>query len=101
MKILILNQVITLMNINNFIPYPYFDINYATNTILISNHLKLESIDKETLNQITIKGAIKLLNNRYSGLGSDGNIILDYFISKINITKDLYTLTEGKKIKVY
>lgn len=101
MKIELLNQIIDINNSRAFIPYPYFDLNYSSNLILISNHLPLDEIDKEQLNQIVLRGGIQLLKQKYSGLGTNSDVVLDFLLSKINITKDLYTLSEGKKKKVY
>lgn len=101
MKLNLLNQIITIENSNRFIEYPYYDLNYASNLILVSSHLNLKDIDKDVLNSIILKGSISLLNNRYNSLGNSSSVVLDMLLSKIDITKDLYNLVEGKKTKIY
>lgn len=91
MKIKILNHNINIVQGTGFINYPYFDINYSSSTIIVGANVPLtgDEVDKELINNIVVKGAIKILNHYYNGLGNSNNVVYEWLISKVNILKDI------------
>lgn len=91
MKIKILNHNINIIQGTGFIAYPYFDINYSSSTIIVGSNIPItgENVDKEILNSIIVKGAVKILNYYFSGLGSQSNVVYDWLVSKVNLLKEI------------
>lgn len=91
MKIKVLNHNINITQGTGFIQYPYFNVNYASSTIVVGNNIQLtgDNVDKELLNQVIVKGIVQILNHYYTGLGQNGNIVYDWLISKTNILKEV------------
>lgn len=90
LKLKALNQTITVVQGTGFIGYPYFDINYASATIIVGNNVKITGIDvdKELLNQIIGKGTVKILKQRFSGLDTE-DVVYDWLLSKANFIKEV------------
>lgn len=104
MKLKILNQILTIEQSSRFIPHPYYDLNYSSDLILVSNHIPLKGegyTDKDLLNYVILKASIDILSNKLGGVNSKTNVVLDWLISKIDIVDDIYTIDNGKKEKVY
>lgn len=102
MKLIALNQTIEIKNSTGFIPFPFYDINHSSNLVLISNHIRLdENVDIELVNQVVLKGVIDLLSFKYNGLNNKDNIVLNWLISKIDITKEIFEVIDDKKIKYF
>ena len=91
LKLKALNQTITVVQGTGFIGYPFFDVNYASATIIVGDNVKIfgEEVDKDLLNQIIGKGTIKILSQRYSSLNAEANVIYDWLLSKTNFIKDI------------
>lgn len=91
MKIKVLNHNIDIVQGTGFIPYPYFEVNYTMSRIVVGNNVKIsgEDVDKVLLNQVLVKGIVKILNYYYNGLGQSGDIVYDWLISKTNILKEV------------
>lgn len=100
MKITALNQTIEISNSMSFIPFPYYDINHSSNSIFVSKHISIDNqAERELINQVIFKGVIDILNFKYQNLNAKDNIVLNWIISKIDLTKELYDVVENKKIK--
>lgn len=98
MKIRFLNQTITILQSDKPIPYPYYDINYAYKSIIISTSISItENVDKELLNEIILKGCFDITMRDYNGILTKANPLVDYIISKIYLLNDVYEIEEGKK----
>lgn len=91
LKLKALNQTITVVQGTGFIGYPYFDVNYASATIIVGNNVKItgEEVDKDLLNQIIGKGTVKILSQRYASLNSESNVVYDWLLSKANFIKEI------------
>jgi hypothetical protein len=91
MKIKILNHNINIVQGTGFINYPYFDVNYSSSTIIVGSNVPLtgENVDKELLNNIIVKGSVKILNYYFNGLGSQSNVVYEWLLSKVNILKEI------------
>ena len=96
LKLNALNQTITVVQGTGFIGYPYFDINYASATIIVGNNVKIigEEVDKNLLNQIIGKGTIKILSQRYASLNCESNVVYDWLLSKTNFIKEIKEVVE-------
>ena len=91
MKLRALNHTINIIQGTGFIPYPYYDINYSTSTIVVGHNIPIdgEDVDKELLNSIVLKGSIKILSHYFTGLGSNSDPVYEWLLSKINIMKEV------------
>ena len=102
MKIKFLNQTIEIKSYDRPLPSPFYDINYAYKVIYISSHINIQGdTDKDLLNSVILKGCIDITLREYAGMGSNGNPVYDYILSKVNILNDIYDYKEGKLVLPY